>query len=194
MILNLDFSKVVNIGSLILDKCNISYKHDLFIVEDFSIQDKYYLIDFIKINSRNADNNFIDNNQDVIVLEDIYITDLSLKKDISKQIYSFLQKEGYITNSEYDSSIFDNLDISYFNVRYKYYERNRVIDLEIIKSQVEIFCNYSRYKIINKDKINGLLNTTIVEDISLYNIKKYLKILFFYKKFEFIYSIVYNGY
>lgn len=176
MILNLDFSKVVNIGSLILDKHNISYKHDLFIVEDFSIQDKYYLIDFIKINSRSTDIDFIRNNQDIVVLEDIYITDLSLKKDVPKQIYSFLQKEGYINNSEYNSDIFDSLDISYFNVRYKYYERNRVVDLDIIKLETEIFCNYSRYKIINKDESNDLLSSTIVEDMYLHNIKKYLKI------------------
>lgn len=175
MILNLDFSKLVNVGSSLLDKEGVLYKHNFYIVEDSLIQDKYYLIDFINIKNKTKADLY---DKEILLLEEVYILEVSLKKDIPKQIYSFLKMNGYINDINCDIDDLFDIDISYFDVRYKYYERNRITDLDIISSEIQIYCNYSKHEIVNRDEDYNMLKTiTILDDITLYKIKKVLKSL-----------------
>jgi len=68
MILNLNLSKLVNIGTFAFNIDELTYSHDLFIVEDSKIESKYYLVDIIKNVTKD---NFVDNGLDDILLEEV---------------------------------------------------------------------------------------------------------------------------
>lgn len=173
MILNLDFSKLVNIGNFLFKKDSFVYQHDLYILEDSQIKDKYYLIDHIKNVTKIKDIEDLYKKADYINLEEIYILDLSLKKDIPTQIVCFLKNNNYIEDINSVINILKSIDISYFEVRYKFYERSRVTDIEAIESGGEVYCNYSRVRVVNEDNTLG----TIIEDINLNSIKKLLVLI-----------------
>lgn len=170
MILNLDFSKLVNIGNFLFKKDFFVYQHDIYILKDSQIKDKYYLIDHIKNVTKIKDIEDLYKKVDCINLEEIYILDLSLKKDIPAQIVYFLKSNNYIEDIDSVIDILKSIDISYFEVRYKFYERSRVVDVDSIESGGEVYCNYSRIRVVNKDNTLGV----VIEDISLNSIKKLL--------------------
>lgn len=172
MILNLDFSKLVNIGNFLFKKDNFLYQHKFYIVKDSQIREKYYLISYIKnVNEVGKVEDF-NIGIDFILLEDIYILDLSLKKDIPTQIACFLKNRNYIENINETIEILKEIDISYFEIRYNFYERYRINDLDFIGLNEEIYCNYSKIRVINEDGTLG----AVVQDIGLNDIKNLLNI------------------
>lgn len=166
MILNLNLSKLVNIGTFAFNIDELTYSHDLFIVEDSKMESKYYLVDIIKNITKDG---FVDNGLGDILLEEVYIVDFSLKKDIPLQIISFLKEYGYIADIESARKTLSDVNISFFEVRYNFYENSRIRDKENI-SAGELYCNFSK---VHSRKNDGTLGA-IVEDMNLLSIKKML--------------------
>lgn len=166
MILNLNFSKLVNIGVFAFDIDEFTYSHNLFIVEDSMIESKYYLIDVVKNITKNS---VLESYYNDVALEEVYIVDFSLKKDILLQIISFLEKYNYISDVEFAKNVLADIDISFFEIRYNFFESSRIKDSAQI-SAGELYCSFSKIKTRRSD---GSFGATI-EDINLLPIKKIL--------------------
>lgn len=163
--LNLNFSKLVNIGLYTFNIDELTYEHDLFIIEDAVINSKYYLIDVARnITKRNV----LECRKNDVLLESLSICELSIKKDIPYQIALFLNKLGFIENVSFVADVLENINISFFEVRYNFYKNGRFEDMGDVQDVVDILCTFFKVKKILKDGSFG----AIVEDIDLFNLKK----------------------
>lgn len=173
MVLNLNFSKIVNLGVFTFNIDELLYSHNFYIIEDSKDYERCYLIDVVKNETKNNLLRFYLNGNDVynIELESVYITNFSFRKDIIKQITSFLKEYKYITDEEKAINSLKNIDISYFEVRYNLFEKTRRNDGYDNIETGDVYCIFSKSQIVNEDKSYG----AILEDINLFAIKRLLK-------------------
>lgn len=163
--LNLNFSKLVNIGLYTLKMKDFVYEHNLFLIEDANIDSKYYLINI----SRNITNiDILKNIKDDILLESLSISEISLKKDIPTQIALLLLRLELIEDLENVIEKLKSINISFFEVRYNFYKNERIKNLENIQNVNNILCVFSKIKTVDANGVEG----AIVEDIGLFTLKK----------------------
>ena len=162
--LNLNFSKLVNIGTYVFNIDGIDYQHELYITEDAVVESKYYLID---VSKNVTDKKIISQFKKDILLEGICIGEISIKKDMPTQIASFLYKLDYVDDIDYAADVLKNIDMSFFEVRYNFYKNGRVDKVDVIESG-EVLCSFFKIRKISDDGSFG----AVVEDMGLFNIKK----------------------
>lgn len=162
--LNLNFSKLVCIGEQAFEIEKMKYKHKFFITEDALENYKYYLIGI----SRNiTDRDTIDKENNDILLESLFISEVSIKKDIPNQIALILNKLGFVKDTEYAAASIGDIDMSFFEFRYNFYKNGRVDKFEDLDAG-DILCTFFKVKKVCENGSHG----AIVQDIGLYNIKK----------------------
>lgn len=162
--LNLNFSKLACIGEYTFDIKKIKYAHELFIIEDALENYKYYLIGI----ARNiTDKKILEEKNTDILLESLCISEISIKKDIPGQIALFLSRLGFVEDVECVAASMNDIDMSFFEVRYNFYKNGRVDEFEDL-NMGDILCTFFKVRKVCEDGSYG----AIVEDMGLYNIKK----------------------
>lgn len=162
--LNLNFSKIVCMGKYIFEAENIEYSHQLFLIEDALENYKYYLIDIVN----NVDySKLAVLGESDILLESLFISEISIKDDVPKQIALILYELGFIDNIELAVDRLNDIDMSYFKVRYNFYKSSRTGSLNYsdIKEPLRIF--FKVKKLCENNKYGA-----VVEDMGLYSLKK----------------------
>ena len=167
MKINLSLNNLVEIDRFILETNGLKYEHTLFIAEDINLSNKYYLIDYI-VNKDNIDK--INNAKQDVLLEELYIVNLSIKKNIPLQIALFLKEAAYIEDKDMEECLLflKNIDISFFEVRYDFYKEMRDVDVVV----GEILLNY--YKVQLKSASNDI--ESIFEHLDLSKLKRLLNL------------------
>ena len=167
MKINLSLNNLVEIDRFILKTNGLKYEHTLFIAEDINLSNKYYLIDYI-VNKDNIDK--INNTKQDVLLEELYIVNLSIKKNIPLQIALFLKEAAYIEDKDMEECLLflKNIDISFFEVRYDFYKEMRDVDVVV----GEILLNY--YKVQLKSASNDI--ESIFEHLDLSKLKRLLNL------------------
>lgn len=162
--LSLNFSRLVHIGLYTFETEGLRYKHNLFITEDATDSSKYYLVD---IAEKAVSENSIDDSRGDLLLESLCICELSIKKDIPYQIASFLERLGFITDKEEAIKSLENINISFFEVRYNFYKNGRECNVEN-SCEMKTLCTFYKVQKIKEDGSFG----AIVEDIGLLSLKR----------------------
>ena len=167
MKINLSLNNLVKIDKFILETNGLKYEHTLFIAEDINLSNKYYLIDYI-VNKDNIDK--INNAKQDVLLEELYIVNLSIKKNIPLQIALFLKETAYIEDKNMEECLLflKNIDISFFEVRYDFYKEMRDVDVVV----GDILLNY--YKVQLKSASNDM--ESIFEHLDLSKLKRLLNL------------------
>lgn len=167
MKINLSLNNLVKIDKFILETNGLKYEHTLFIAEDINLSNKYYLIDYI-VNKDNIDK--INNAKQDVLLEELYIVNLSIKKNIPLQIALFLKETAYIEDKNMEECLLflKNIDISFFEVRYDFYKEMR--DVDVVAG--DILLNY--YKVQLKSASNDM--ESIFEHLDLSKLKRLLNL------------------